>query len=123
MTSETVRPVLDAAPGEVRDVDAAHDGVGVTYSRKIAGTDHAGFSILFWDFPSGSVEGSHDHLGDGVGLESYTVLSGAIRVTVDGVVHDLGVGDAISIPPACAREVANVGDEDARLVLVFQRPR
>ena len=122
MTSTVPAPVIDRAPGIVSDVEAAHDGVGVTHVRRINGTQSAGFNILIWDFPSGSVEGLHDHLGDGVGLETYTVLDGGIRVTVDGAVHDLTVGDVISIPPACLRAVANVRDAAARLLLVFERP-
>ena len=122
MTSPTSVPVIDRAPGIVSDVDAAHDGVGVTHVRRVNGTQSAGFNILLWDFPPGTSEGAHDHLGDGVGLESYTVLAGEIRVTVDGSIHDLTVGDVISIPPACLREVANVRDATARVLLAFERP-
>ena len=122
MTSTTPVPVIDRAPGIVSDVDAAHDGVGVTRVRRVNGTQSAGFNILLWDFPPETSEGAHDHLDDGVGLESYTVLAGEIRVTVDGSIHDLTVGDVISIPPACLREVANVRDATARVLLAFERP-
>jgi mannose-6-phosphate isomerase len=44
--------------------------------------------------------------------EHWVVVSGSARVTLDGVDHDVGPGEAIDIPRGAAHRVANPGTQD-----------
>lgn len=46
--------------------------------------------------------------------EHFRVLAGSLRARVDGVVHDLGQGDALEIPRGSVHQMWNPGDVEAR---------
>ena len=49
----------------------------------------------------------------------YHVLSGRVRIRVDGVDHDAGPGDTVFIPPGVPHAATNIGDDDARLLEIY----
>jgi mannose-6-phosphate isomerase-like protein (cupin superfamily) len=50
---------------------------------------------------------------------AYLVLSGAIRVRIDGVDHELGIGDAAFIPAGVPHSASNVGEVDAEILEIY----
>ena len=50
--------------------------------------------------------------------EHWAVVAGQAAVTLDGVVHSLGVGDAIDIPRGAAHRIKNAGEADLVFVEV-----
>jgi mannose-6-phosphate isomerase-like protein (cupin superfamily) len=63
---------------------------------------------------AGSARGPyHLHLD---GENVYLVLSGAIRVRIAGVDHDLGPGDAAFIPAGVPHSASNLGAVEAELI-------
>jgi mannose-6-phosphate isomerase len=50
--------------------------------------------------------------------EHWVVVTGSARVTLDGVDHDLGPGQAIDIPRGAAHRVANPGPVDLAFIEV-----
>lgn len=50
--------------------------------------------------------------------EHWFVVEGLARVTLDGVVHDLGPGRAIDIPKGAAHRVENPGGEELLFIEV-----
>ncbi|MBK1789154.1 cupin domain-containing protein [Prauserella cavernicola] len=121
MPTAPADPVLDRAPGEVRDIRCAHGGHGTTRYRRVAGTPGSPFYTVDWEFPAGTSEGPHDHRADGIGVEHYHVVGGTLVIVVDGVRHELGEGDALAIPRQPVREVRNESHHAARLLLVVER--
>ncbi|HEX2222234.1 MAG TPA: cupin domain-containing protein [Candidatus Limnocylindria bacterium] len=49
----------------------------------------------------------------------YYVLSGQVRIRIDGVDHDASPGDAVFIPPGVPHSATNAGEEDARLLEIY----
>lgn len=49
----------------------------------------------------------------------YLVLSGAIRVRIAGLDHDLGPGDAAFIPAGVPHSASNIGTVDAELIEIY----
>jgi mannose-6-phosphate isomerase-like protein (cupin superfamily) len=49
----------------------------------------------------------------------YHVLSGRVRIRIDGVDHDAAPGDTVFIPPGVAHSATNIGDDDARLLEIY----
>ncbi len=49
----------------------------------------------------------------------YLVLSGSVRVRIDGVDHDLAEGDAAFIPAGVAHSASNVGSVDAEVLEIY----
>jgi mannose-6-phosphate isomerase-like protein (cupin superfamily) len=47
------------------------------------------------------------------------VLSGRVRIRVDGVDHDAGPGDTVFIPPGVPHSATNIGEDDARLLEIY----
>ncbi|MFF3372156.1 cupin domain-containing protein [Streptomyces sp. NPDC002680] len=121
MSNSTRRPTVDMAPGAVREVSAAHGGVGVTALRPLATTQGAPFYVLDWEFPPGTSEGAHHHRDEPIGVEHYVVVRGTVVIVVDGEAHELTAGDAMAIPPHCVREVRNHFDRPARVLLTVER--
>lgn len=115
--------VLDRAPGRVKDVDAAHEGVGTTRMRVIDSVPDAAFTILVWEFPPGSSEGAHSHADESIGLEHYLVVDGELVVTVDGAPHTLTAGDAVAVSRESVRGIHNASEAPAILHLVMEHLR
>ena len=65
------------------------------------------------------------HKGAGVGLhqhdhdEIYYVLSGRGRYILDGVVHDVGAGDALLTRSGSTHSIQQAGDEDLAILIVY----
>jgi mannose-6-phosphate isomerase-like protein (cupin superfamily) len=53
------------------------------------------------------------------GENVYLVVSGAIRVRIDGVDHDLASGDAAFIPAGVPHSATNIGTVDAELMEIY----
>lgn len=49
----------------------------------------------------------------------YVVLSGSVRVRIDGDDHDLDVGDAAFIPAGVPHSASNVGSVDAEVLEIY----
>jgi mannose-6-phosphate isomerase-like protein (cupin superfamily) len=43
--------------------------------------------------------------------EIYHLLSGTGRMRIGDVLHDVGPGDAVAIPPGAVHEITNTGDQ------------
>jgi mannose-6-phosphate isomerase-like protein (cupin superfamily) len=54
----------------------------------------------------------HDHTFE----ESYYIVSGRVKATADGEVHDLGAGDVVWTGVGCIHSFENVGDEPVRWI-------
>lgn len=119
----TNRAIIDRAPGNTRDVLAAHDGNGTTQMRFFDTIESSPFQFLEWHFPPGTTEGPHHHRDDQIGLEHYLVTEGDLVIVIDGEEHHLAAGDAVAIPREAVRETRNQSDHAARAVLVFERLR
>jgi oxalate decarboxylase/phosphoglucose isomerase-like protein (cupin superfamily) len=79
--------------------------------------------LELWVVPVGASEGTHvhDHSdADGYALarEVYLVVEGHARVTLDGVEHDFGPGDAFAAGSNVARGITNVGTTPLKVVIV-----
>lgn len=114
--------IVDSVPGHVEVIEGAHGGVGVSRMRRLARHPDATFAVLDWEFPAGSTEGPHHHLGEPIGVEQYLVLAGEVTVVIDGARHPLTVGDSIAIAPSAVRELRNDSAGPARVLLVYERP-
>lgn len=78
--------------------------------------------VQSWEIPVGGTEGMHAHHADADGRaldEIYLVTEGSARMTVDGVTHELGPGDAVLAPAGVDHDLVNTGDVPLRLVFVF----
>lgn len=65
------------------------------------------------------------HKGAGIGLhqhdhdEIYYILSGRGRYILDGVVHDVGAGDALLTRTGSTHSIQQTGDEDLVILIVY----
>ncbi len=78
--------------------------------------------VQSWEIPVGGNEGMHTHHADPQGRaldEIYLITEGSARMTVDGVTHDLGPGDAVLASAGADHDLVNIGDVPLRLVFVF----
>lgn len=66
---------------------------------------------------AGSARGPYHLHPDGENV--YLVLSGAVRVRVAGVDHDLGPDDAAFIPAGVPHSASNIGSVDAELIEIY----
>lgn len=48
--------------------------------------------------------------------EIYYITQGAGRIRIDGEIRDVGVGDAIAIPPGQRHKIWNTGPDELRLL-------
>jgi mannose-6-phosphate isomerase-like protein (cupin superfamily) len=97
------RPRVDTSTGaELTEVDAGT-------SRDVC--------IIEAVVPPGGSTGVHAHRGD----EHHIVLSGRWRMTQGDHVVELGPGDYIAWDPTQPHDVANIGDEPARLLVIYPR--
>ena len=65
------------------------------------------------NIPPGSSIGEHTH---GPDAELYYVVSGALRVTEDGVTRDLTAGEAVFTGNGSSHSAENVSGEEAVLL-------
>jgi quercetin dioxygenase-like cupin family protein len=83
----------------------------------VEGKDSAGsVSVFEFDVPAGSkVAAAHSH--DGY-EETIYGLEGVLTWTLDGIVTDVGVGDALCIPRGAVHRFDNRGEADARALAI-----
>lgn len=67
--------------------------------------------------PSGYRTGSHAHPGD----EHHLVMSGRVRITQGESVVEAGPGDYVLLDGTLPHDAETVGDEPARLIIVYPR--
>jgi len=69
-------------------------------------------SLFLIQYQPGAKIDLHDHTFE----ESYFVVSGRVKATADGEVHDLGAGDVIWTGVGCIHSFENVGSEPVRWI-------
>lgn len=69
-------------------------------------------SLFLIQYAPGAKIDFHDHTFE----ESYLIVSGRVRATADGKVHDLGPGDVIWTSVGCIHSFENVGTEPVRWI-------
>jgi transcriptional regulator with XRE-family HTH domain len=74
-------------------------------------------AIFEGNMPPGHRTGFHAHPGD----EHHIVLSGRIRITQGETVVEAGPGDYILLDGTLPHDAETVGDEPARLIIVYPR--
>ena len=80
-------------------------------------------AIQRWELPPGGSEGMHAHPPGAEALEEiYVLLDGAAVMTVDGVRHDLGPGDAVLARAGTQHDLRNPGPEPASVLVVWGQP-
>lgn len=91
---------------------------GAAASEVDAGTSRD-LCIIEAVVPPGGRTEVHAHAGD----EHHVVISGRFRMTQGEHSIDLGPGDYLAWDPSVPHDVENVGDEPARLLLIYPRHR
>ncbi|MFJ3900227.1 cupin domain-containing protein [Streptomyces sp. NPDC090025] len=90
-------------------VHEIHGGRFFSYVRPATGSrDLAAWRV---EIPAGMVGPTHTISEE----ETFCVLSGRLRLTIDGESAELGVGDAAVAPAGSALGVANTTDQPARM--------
>ena len=74
-------------------------------------------AIFEGTMPAGHRTGFHAHPGD----EHHVVLSGRIRITQGETVVEAGPGDYVLLDGTLPHDAETVGDEPARLLIVYPR--
>jgi mannose-6-phosphate isomerase-like protein (cupin superfamily) len=69
-------------------------------------------SLFLIQYMPGAKIDPHDHTFE----ESYFIVSGRVKATADGEVHDLGPGDVIWTGVGCIHSFENVGSEPVRWI-------
>ncbi|MGH2476770.1 MAG: cupin domain-containing protein [Candidatus Limnocylindrales bacterium] len=69
--------------------------------------------------PPGASTGIHMHAGD----EHHVILTGRWRMTHGDTVIEAGPGDYVAWDPTIPHDVANIGDESARILVIYPRHR
>ncbi len=93
--------------GELEVVDATEVDAGT--SRDLC--------IIEAVVPPGGSTGVHAHAGD----EHHVILSGRWRMTQGEHTVELGPGDYLAWDPSVPHDVENVGDETARMLIIYPR--
>lgn len=78
------------------------------------------FEFLAVSFPPGSSnpDEPYSHEGEECGV----VISGNLRIQIDGVEYNLGAGDSFSFPSALKHSYCNPGDEETRVIWCTSPP-
>lgn len=79
----------------------------------------ANFSVIEERMPPGTAEVRHWHAR---ARQFFYVLSGTLRMEVEGATHDLGPGSGIELPSGNAHQARNDGTEDARFLVISSPP-
>jgi transcriptional regulator with XRE-family HTH domain len=108
-----------AAPRLVRAADRPRrrtpsQGGGLT---QVDGGVAHDIAIFEGTMPAGHRTGFHAHPGD----EHHVVLSGRIRITQGESVVEAGPGDYVLLDGTLPHDAETVGDEPARLLIVYPR--
>jgi transcriptional regulator with XRE-family HTH domain len=112
--------LLDASPPPrvvlVADRPRTEGPGGAVMTEVDAGTSRD-VCILEALVPPGHATGVHAHQGD----EHHLVISGRWRMTQGDHVSELGPGDYLAWDPTVPHDVENIGDEPARLLVIYPR--
>jgi hypothetical protein len=101
-----------------------HDGIGdIEVQRYFERRLPWPIEVEMWVIPVGGSEGPHVHDerdpdGYAHAREVYIVVAGEARVTLNGVEHDFGPGDAFAAGSLVSRGIANAGSVPLRMVIV-----
>jgi len=76
-------------------------------------------SVIEERMPPGTAELRHRHAR---ARQFFYVLSGRLRIEVDGVVHELGAREGLQVDAGRAHEVRNDGPAAAEFLVVSQPP-
>ena len=112
--------LLDAsiAPRLIRAADRPRrrgwEGSGLT---QVDGGIARDLAIFEGTMPAGHRTGFHAHPGD----EHHVVLSGRVRITQGETVVEAGPGDYVLLDGTLPHDAETVGDEPARLLIVYPR--
>ncbi|GHD68622.1 cupin domain-containing protein [Jeongeupia chitinilytica] len=79
----------------------------------------AGLSVIEERVPPGGSEVRHAHTQ---ATQFFYVLAGELAIEVDGIEHHVTAGQGLEIAPMQAHQVANLGEIDARFLVVSQPP-
>lgn len=111
--------VTNLHDGLLREVTGDHGGNGTILAHRAYRREDARAPIAFVDLvvlPPHTSIGTHRHADD---EETYVVLSGRGRMTLDGAEFPVRAGDVIPNRPYGEHGLANDSDEDLTL-LVFE---
>ncbi|MEV7186862.1 cupin domain-containing protein [Kitasatospora sp. NPDC093102] len=126
--SHAERPSTPGAPhlrvsnlreGLLRGITADHGGVGTILAHRVYRREDAPAGVAFIDLvvlPPHTSIGLHRHADN---QETYVVLSGQGRMTLDGEAFEVRAGDVIPNRPYGEHGLANTSDDDLQL-LVFE---
>lgn len=109
---------MASAPRVVRTRDRRRwRGPGGGEATQVDGGIPRELSILEATSPPGTATGLHSHPGD----EHHVVLAGRLRFTQGEHVIEAGAGDYVLLDGTLPHDVATLGDEPARLLIVTTR--
>ena len=99
-----------------------HEGRGpLTVEHHFAPDSELMVAVQTWTLGHGAFEGMHTH--DDPRLEEiYLVLEGRARVRQDGGTYELSPGDSFRRPAAIEHDLANIGEGDLRVVVIWGPP-
>jgi quercetin dioxygenase-like cupin family protein len=100
-------------PGEPSQMEGFNPTTGVAikmFVDRSFGAIHQ--SLFLIQYQPGAKIDLHDHTFE----ESYFIVSGHVRATADGQIHDLGAGDVIWTGVGCIHSFANIGNEPVRWI-------
>jgi quercetin dioxygenase-like cupin family protein len=87
--------------------------IRLTFLKRAADTNGELLEMEAVYRPVSAAPPAHYHPGQ---EETFEVLSGALRVEVEGVVRDVGAGERIVIPRGAVHRMHNAGTEEARVI-------
>lgn len=79
----------------------------------------AALSVVEERMPPGSCEVRHWHAR---ARQFFYVLSGTLRLEVEGATHDLGPGGGLELPSGTAHQARNEGSDDVRFLVISSPP-
>ena len=103
----------------IATVANCHDGHGdIQVKAVIGGTEAEGRHLNFMHddvLPPGTSIGVHTHEHD---EEYYYILSGSGVMSLNGVSHEVQVGDITAVYPGGSHGLENNSDEDMRIIVI-----
>ncbi|MFI6104259.1 cupin domain-containing protein [Streptomyces sp. NPDC051310] len=121
--AEPSRPALaNLYDGLLREVTGDHGGEGTILAHRVYRREDAPAGIAFVDLvvlPPRSSIGVHRHADD---QETYVILSGRGRMTLDGEEFAVHAGDVVPNRPHGAHGLVNDSDDDLKLLVLEVGP-
>jgi mannose-6-phosphate isomerase-like protein (cupin superfamily) len=101
---------------------ALHDGTPMRIQWYFRKESRLPVAVQTWELPPGGVEGMHTHGADTPLDELYFLLEGHAEMTVGERRHTLRTGDAVLAPAGTPHDFRNVGDSNARVLVIWGPP-